>query len=540
MGTVRNLNPAKDLEDFCDFLYGTESGYVRMPIKNEETGEWSEAFHFEWPNEKLLIIDHVERYSSAHNVYISPALFSEPSGKIDFVKGSNVAWAEFDGSLPTVDQMQESNVPEPTIRIRSSVPGREHWYWRYDDFQTDLSVIQEINKSLAYALGADTSGWDACQVLRPVGSINHKRKDKHSVTLIKQNHTAYDYQAFDRIPRHEDSYTLENFNKDLIPVAGKVLTKTSGWKPDEIDLLFRKEMKQGSRSSALTRVAYTCCERGLSDKEVFAVLQWVDERWRKFADRSAPEKYYINLINAARIKVPYEGIEGITSGLILPTMNYLQLLEAKDEVKYIIDGILPDKGLLFIVGKSGHGKTIMATGLCKALATGHSYLDWQAVDGKPKKVLFLSLEMNTAELKLFFDKQDKNLSEIDRAVLSENFHIYAAREGQKYVPLKFHDREIVTRIIATIEALAPDIVLIDSATKAIAVDMNKQTDVTPSMELIYRIRNELSTSMIIIHHTRKDPPAHGYKEVSAAPDPKAFTSPSRSKKTNNDGSNFSF
>jgi hypothetical protein len=144
MGTVRNLNPAKDLEDFCDFLYGTESGYVRMPIKNEETGEWSEAFHFEWPNEKLLIIDHVERYSSAHNVYISPALFSEPSGKIDFVKGSNVAWAEFDGSLPTVDQMQESNVPEPTIRIRSSVPGREHWYWRYDDFQTDLSVIQEI------------------------------------------------------------------------------------------------------------------------------------------------------------------------------------------------------------------------------------------------------------------------------------------------------------------------------------------------------------------------------------------------------------
>ena len=513
MGTVRNLNPARDLEDFCDFLYGTESGWVRMPLKEPTTGQWSENFNFYWPNEKQKIIDHVEQYTSVHNVYMSPGLFYEPSGKLEHVKGANVAWAEFDGVLPTVDLMQENNIPEPTLRIRSSISGREHWYWRYDSFQ-DLATVQEINKALAYSLGADTSGWDGGQVLRPVGSINHKHKDKPSVTIIKQNHTAYDVQAFARVPIHEDSYTLENFNKDRIPVAGKVLTKYSGFKADEIDLLFRETIKQGSRSSALARVAYTCCERGLNNSEVFSIIQWVDKRWRKFADRSHPEKYYINLINAARVKIPYEGIEGISNGMLLPTMNYMELMNAEDEVNYIIDGILPNKGLVFVVGKSGHGKTIMTTGLCKALATGRPYLDWKAVDGKPRRVLFLSLEMNTAELKLFFQKQNRYISEEDKMTLSENFHTYAAREKQKYLPLKFYDKEHITRIIATIESLNPDIILVDSATKAISKNMNNQEEVTPAMEMIYRIRNELDVAMIIIHHTRKDPPAHGHKELA--------------------------
>ena len=513
MGTVHNLNPARDLEEFCDFLYGKDTGFVYMPVKNEETGDWSDAFHFEWPKQKKAIVDHVERYSSAHNVYIAPALFSERSNQIDYVKGTNVAWAEFDGNLPTAQQMQEANVPEPTLRIRSSVPGREHWYWHYDEFQTDLKHIQDVNKGLAYALGADTSGWDACQVLRPVGSINHKREAKHSVTIIKHKHVSYGIQSFAKIPVPEDSYTLEDFNKSKIPNPAKLLVKYDGWSSDEVDLLFRAVIKEGARSSALARVAYTCCEKGMNNNEVYSVIQWVDERWKKFYDRPNKEKYYISLINVARVKVPYEGIKGVAAGSILPILSFNQVLTAQDNIDWIIEGLLPGKGLLFFVGKSGHGKTIMTTGLGMCLATGKKYLRWEAVDNKPRKTLLLSLEMNVAELKENFTKQAGYFDEDELKLLEENFFIYAAQEGVEYVPIKFYNTEQLGRLMATIESINPDIVIVDSATKAISKDMNVQAEVSQSMEAIYRMRNKLNFSMIIIHHTRKNPPAHGHKEA---------------------------
>lgn len=511
MGTVRNLNPAKDLDDFCTFLFGEEVGYVYMPIKSKE-GEWEPNFSFEWPRQKQDIIDHVERYSSVHDVYIGPALFSEKSGKLEHVRGANVAWAEFDGQIPTMEMMQEYKVPEPTLRIRSSVPGREHWYWRYEEFQTDLGLIQDINKGLAYALGADTGGWDACQVLRPVGSLNHKREAKHAVTIIRHSSVSYGTKAFEQVPVPEDSYSLEDFNKSKIPNAPRVIARKGPWDSEETDLLFRAEIK-GDRSSALMRVAYMCCEKGLTNSEVYALISWCDSRWGKFLNRNDKEQRYIAIINKARVKFPYEGMQGIASSLILPTYSIRDLIAMKDEVDWIIDGILPNKGLVFVVGKSGSGKTIMCTGLCKRLATGGKYLNWEAVDRRPRRVLFLSLEMNSAELKLFFNPQLRGITEAEMDLFDENFRMYAYREGVKYVPLKFYNSEHATRIIATIQAINPDIILVDSATKAIAKDMSAQVEVSAAMELIYKIRNECNASMLVIHHTRKNPPAHGFKEA---------------------------
>jgi RecA-family ATPase len=121
--------------------------------------------------------------------------------------------------------------------------------------------------------------------------------------------------------------------------------------------------------------------------------------------------------------------------------------------------------------------------------------------------------MNVGELKEFFFKQDKAFNETELKFVEENFFTYAARENEQYLPLKFYNQEHITRLIATIEHLNPDIILVDSATKAIAQDMNVQSEVTKSMEMIYRIRNELDTAMIVIHHPRKSIPSHGFKEA---------------------------
>jgi hypothetical protein len=66
-------------------------------------------------------------------------------------------------------------VPTPTLRIQSSIPGHEHVYWKLSEFLDNPSLLEERNRSLAYLMHADTSGWDADQILRPPFTHNHKR-----------------------------------------------------------------------------------------------------------------------------------------------------------------------------------------------------------------------------------------------------------------------------------------------------------------------------------------------------------------------------
>ena len=36
-------------------------------------------------------------------------------------------------------------------------------------------MLEDRNRAIAYVMHADTSGWDADQILRPIRTTNHKR-----------------------------------------------------------------------------------------------------------------------------------------------------------------------------------------------------------------------------------------------------------------------------------------------------------------------------------------------------------------------------
>jgi hypothetical protein len=95
------------------------------------------------------------------------------------VLGSRVLWVDFDGNAPQ-EWSQEPDgltpfVPPPTLIVQSSIPTHEHAYWLLDEFVTDIDELEDKNRSIAYLLHADTSGWDADQILRPPFTINMKR-----------------------------------------------------------------------------------------------------------------------------------------------------------------------------------------------------------------------------------------------------------------------------------------------------------------------------------------------------------------------------
>ncbi|MFE1145225.1 AAA family ATPase [Streptomyces rochei] len=516
MGTVRSLNPAQGLEDFCNFLYGEEEGYIHVPIKRTDPDPedrnkgYEYDFFFKWPAQRQDVLDHVERYMKVAEVFITPGMFKERSSSVAHSHGSYVAWADFDGNVPSLDELEEANIPQPTMRVQSSVPGREHWYWRYEQFNNDIASIQGINKAIAYALEGDIGAWDAGHSLRPVGSINHKRNG-HPVVILNRTYNYYRPSDFNEVPVPQNSYDIEQFRKEHIPNPVKTMMKYGPWSEDAIDLFQKYQQPEGKRSSALARAAYTCCEHGLDNSEAYSIIQWLDKRWKKFWDRPDKERYYVDLINFARQKVPYEGIKDVElTAEEIETHNWAEVVNYVDTTRWLIDGILPYKGIMYLVGRSGTGKTTMALGLTASLALNKNYLDWSSNEGKPYKILYLSLEMSLEDNNEFFTKIESNFTQEEIEQLKENFHTYARPEK-----IKFYQPQspIMGKFLMKLQNLKPDIILVDSASFSLASNLSNQEEVTKAIEVIDMIKDKYGCTFIFIHHSRKEPPNHGYKEA---------------------------
>ena len=88
-------------------------------------------------------------------------------------------WADADGlTIPAT-----SITPEPTAIVESS-PGRAHLFWRLTR-PVEPTRAEELNQRILAAVGADRSGWDLSQLLRPPGTRNRKYEDAPTVRLLE-------------------------------------------------------------------------------------------------------------------------------------------------------------------------------------------------------------------------------------------------------------------------------------------------------------------------------------------------------------------
>lgn len=172
----------KELKEFYEYIWGTEAPtdkatFVYLPVEYEN--KWT-PYMFEWPRQTKGVIAHTLKWSAIKaNVFFSPALFKIANPAKDNVLGSWVLWVDFDGNAPAewAQEPEEGKVfvPPPTLIVQSSIAGHEHCYWKLDEFVADIETLEDKNRALAYVMHADTSGWDADQILRPIRTTNHKR-----------------------------------------------------------------------------------------------------------------------------------------------------------------------------------------------------------------------------------------------------------------------------------------------------------------------------------------------------------------------------
>lgn len=480
------INPTRDLHEFFDFFYGEQTGYVYSPVKNPDNEEDFRSAFFEWPKQKDELVAHVLANTSME-VYFSPALYNAPNAKKEHVKGSYVLWVDFDGNAPKSSDY--APVPPPTLRVNSSEPGHEHVYWKLDYFEVDIPTIERANRSLAYQYKADTSGWDANQILRPVGTHNHKRNKP--VVIAGKSDRRLSLEFFELLP--EIPEVVRDVNLGEIPDALNVIAKYK-WDAEAFDFFRKKEIPQGSRSSAMMRLGFYCTEMKMTDEEAFSILDNADQRWGKFVKRSDRKRRLLDIINRARLKYPLEDQEEVIDEF--PIFSYRSLLDSDINVEWILPGFLQVGGSVLLSGPAGTGKSQLTIQFAIHMALGKSFLGYDIQ--RPYRMAIFSLEMGHAEIKYFISLMDEELTDDERDLLDQNLLILPIGEA---VLLANPSEQV--RIERFIKEHSPDGIVFDSLSVTTDDELASEVATKAIFMFINKIRNQHNLFTWFIHHNRK-------------------------------------
>ena len=506
--------PQEGLSSFFDFVWGSENeGYVYLPTKDRDDS-WHKVM-FPWPVGKNAVINHVlESTAASKDVYFSPALFSTTKPIKENFLGSHVLWADFDGSAPedwtpeTPSSQGEAArppaVPAPSLRIQSSTEDHQHVYWHLDEFCTDINFIEEKNRAIAYTLGADTSGWDANQVLRPPHTTNYKHDIPVVVAEEREEH--YPRTRFDFL-KAAKQLVSETLSIDaLVPVED--ILANYPWDKETYALFTNNNQPDGYRSTALMAIGYFGAEQGMTDEEIFSLLVDADNRWGKFVKRSDRVKRLSDIVNRARQKHPvpitsetFAGLLGTTStDKIEVDVRYVygfeDFLNADFRVEWTVDKLIERTGLGLVTAAPGVGKTQISIQFGIHMALGRDFLRWKPLGRS--KVLYLSLEMGKASSKLFLDTISKSYTPEEIQILQRNFQIAPLGES---IPL---DRPEGKKFMESVlEEYKPNVVIIDSLGKLTGGELSDDTTMRKFFSYIARLRNKFECAFLIIHHNRK-------------------------------------
>jgi hypothetical protein len=418
-------------------------------------------------------------------VYYAPALFNprgkQTAGKED-VKGAQVVWVDFDGATPT-DLL---GVAPPTIRVQSS-PGHEHWYWRLDSF-VQVDQLERINRALAYLFHADSSGWDANQVLRPPETFNHKRKAK--VDVVEFSQTALPVGFFQGLP--EPPPLVEVPEPTELPSVEEVVFKTPV--PEKVSTLFRSQVTEPGRGKALMFLGYSFAELNLTNAEILTLLLHADERWGKFYGRSDRMKRLMEIVTLARQKYPFKS-EGLATASI-EFMGFETLLATEINLEWVWEGWLQKGGYMLLTGPPGVGKTQFTLFAACMFALGRDAFGQRIAE--PRRIALFSLEMGLADLKQFMILLSTHFSQEDRDVLEKNFLILPLGE-----PLYINRDDVKEKVEASIVAHNLDGVMFDSLSSMSEGEIRDEKTVKLIMDWNDHIRAKYGVFTWIVHHHRK-------------------------------------
>lgn len=490
-------DPLEELGQFFDAMYGDQVGYAYSPTKvYQEDGKGKfTRYWFSWPSQREELVAHCLEMMGTLEVYYSPALFScEGSEKEDFL-GSYFVWCDFDGNAP----VELHGVPEPTIKIQSSESGNQHWYWKLDHFETDITQIENISQRITYQGKADLGGWNGNRVLRPPMTIHHE--SAKMVSVLRWGSEVHPVSNFGEVPDLPLSdYISTDQEFDRIPATIEVIFKYP-WSREDFLFFSLKELPPrqttigelpGDRSAALAKLGHICVEMGMNNPEAFAILLHADNKWGKFKGQRRQRKQLINIINYCRSK---HAIAPVAQEVDSPykVFRYDEFRAHDVKIDWAVRDLIHQKGILTLAGPPGVGKSQLMIRFMEAMAKGQDFLKWK-ID-RPSRILYMSLEMPHEEMDYFL--RVMNVEETESFL--ENVFIFPFGSTMSFLNV-----ENQARIVDIVRQVKPDGIIIDSLGAAVGGNISDDTNILKFFHFLkFTLARQFGCFFCIIHHPRK-------------------------------------
>lgn len=400
---------AESIIGFFDNLWPNQSGYLRLARGNKQQKIGKTSFFQEswvkWPDDRTKLISLYSKSPESDDYYFCSTLFSQPKASKSYALPVQWLWADLDLADP---KSFPQGFPQPTYVIESS-PDRYQalWYLRQD---IPVADVELYTRGIAYAVGADPSGWDVGQFLRVPCTRNQKYKDSPRITFTLY-HRAYLPQEFEPFIQTTDYYIETDEDLQTLIDTAESLNPTE--LISQYNLLSEAELREkidaqvaedtNDRSSRLWALECALARRGLSVPEIASIASI--SPYNKYSGQQREWKQLIKeAIKAINEKetdqepmtVEIKAEQGTTRKLVGVSAKELSEKNFPPLV-WVVDGILPQQEPLIISATYQSRKTFMALELATSLATGCPFLGHFRTYERGK-VLYIQEEMTERQI----------------------------------------------------------------------------------------------------------------------------------------------
>jgi hypothetical protein len=187
------------------------------------------------------------------------------------------------------------------------------------------------------------------------------------------------------------------------------------------------------------------------------------------------------LASGAELREPRKGRR---AGLGLVSLSDL-LREPEEDVRWLVDDLLPQGGLSALAGKPKAGKSTLARALALAVAQGKDFLGRRVNQGD---VIYLALEEKRSELRRHFAAMGARPEDPNQ------IRLLVGRAPEDVVPL----------LAAEAAASKPDLIVVDTLARFARVkDVSDYAQVMAALEPVLAIARETGAHVMLVHHAKK-------------------------------------
>ena len=441
-------------------------------------------------------------------------------------------WADLDakpGLHAPADRLNAAPL-EPSAIVNS---GKGlHCYWFFDEpllAMSSIVTVENINKGIAKVLDGD-SVHDAGRVLRLPDTYNYKYRGPLPVQLMRlEPDLRYSVKQL------ESAFPLTQKPKGVVSMVPALpsttpVTTTPTVAASTATLPCRMRMSQGvqegHRNSACHQLAIDLKQEGIAQSEAQRIL--IDWNTRNIPPMDIAEVtatvasvYNGDYIGLGCDKRPMSGCcedtcpvkkatsarnlpeaaSGIETVPVLSVWSWSALLKRPvTPVEFVVDGLIPRRGVTLITGEGGIGKSITGMDLAYSVGSGSRFLHkFECVQGP---VLYVDLENEEASITRRVQKI--TAGRLECGDTEDEIPVYVVKKGDlAEARLSIDDQRGKAALCNSIERYRPSLLIIDPLVAVHSKDENSNVEMRQVITTLQEIAHRHDLGIVVVHHPRK-------------------------------------